>query len=407
MPTDSLYVAAVLCGLVALSEWLVRKTPARHIGSALLVILLTAVVANLGIIPAGSSPEAPVPVYDGIFSILAPLSILWLLLRVDLRAVLKAGPAIIGMFLVGSAATVLGILAGMAMVQGPETIGPLYNALGGMFAGTYTGGSVNFNAVALSYEVMDDGTLFAGAIAVDNIVTTVWIMATLALPRLLLPFWARQIAASSTDSTPTSSTPDPTAELATGPLLGIEDDTETLHPLDLGLALSLGLGSLWLSNWASSTLTTVGVSIPSILILTTLALIFAQIPAVSRLRGPRVLGMVAVYLFLAVVGAYCDVAALRGLGSLGLTLLTFTSVAVAVHGLIVFGVARLFKVDVAIAAVTSQANVGGGTSALALARSLGRDDLVLPAVLVGSLGTALGTFLGFWTAGGLLPWLLG
>lgn len=404
MPTDSLYVAAVLCGLVALSEWLVRTTPARHIGSALLVILLTAVVANVGIIPAGSSPEAPVPVYDGVFSVLAPLSILWLLLRVDLRAVLRAGPAVIGMFLLGSAATVLGVLVGMAVVRGPETIGPLYDALGGMFAGTYTGGSVNFNAVALSYEVMNDGTLFAGAIAVDNIVTTVWIMATLALPRLLLPFWTRA-SASSTESSRSSS--EPNVELATGPLLGIEDDTETLHPLDLGLALALGLGSLWLSNWASSALEAVGVGVPSILILTTLALVFAQIPAVSRLRGPRVLGMVAVYLFLAVVGAYCDVAALRGLGSLGLTLLAFTSVAVAVHGGIVFGVARLFRVDLAIAAVTSQANVGGGTSALALARSLGRDDLVLPAVLVGSLGTALGTFLGFWTAGGLLPWLLG
>lgn len=406
MPTDSLYVAAVLCGLVALSEWLVRKTPARHIGSALLVILLTAVVANLGVIPAGSSPEAPVPVYDGVFSILAPLSILWLLLRVDLRAVLRAGPAIIGMFLLGSAATVLGIVIGMAVVRGPETIGPLYNALGGMFAGTYTGGSVNFNAVALSYEVMTDGPLFAGAVAVDNIVTTVWIMATLALPRLLLPIWTRT-SASSTESAAASSGDEPSLELTAGPLLGIEDDTETLHPLDLGLALALGLGSLWVSNWASSALATTGLNVPSILILTALALVFAQIPAVSRLRGPRVLGMVAVYLFLAVVGAYCDVAALKGLGSLGLTLLAFTSVAVAVHGLIVFGAARLFKVDVAIAAVTSQANVGGGTSALALARSLGRDDLVLPAVLVGSLGTALGTFLGFWTAGVLLPWLLG
>ena len=405
MLTDSLYVAAVLCGLVALSEWLVRTTPARHIGSALLVILLTAVVANLGILPAGSSPEAPVPVYDGVFSILAPLSILWLLLRVDLRAVLRAGPAVIGMFLVGSAATVLGILAGMAAVRGPDTIGPLYNALGGMFAGTYTGGSVNFNAVALSYEVMDNGPLFAGSIAVDNIVTTVWIMATLALPRLLLPLWSRPAPASSTATSPASEGSD--LELATGPLLGIEDDTETLHPLDLGLALALGLGSLWLSEWLASALATVGMAVPSILILTALALILAQIPAVSRLRGPRVLGMVAVYLFLAVVGAYCDVAALRGLGGLGLTLLAFTSVAVAVHGGIVFGVARLFKVDLDIAAVTSQANVGGGTSALALARSLGRDDLVLPAVLVGSLGTALGTFLGFWTAGALLPWLLG
>ena len=401
MFADSLSIAAALCGLVALSEWLVRRTPARHVGSALLVILLTAVAANVGLLPAGSSPEAPVPVYDGVFSVLAPLSILWLLLGVELRAVLKAGPAVLGMFFVGTAATAVGVFVGMGAVRGPETVGPLYNALGGMFAGTYTGGSLNFNAVALGYDVMRDGPLFAGAVAVDNIVTTVWIIATLALPRLLAPLWTTRLG-----GRPEANAAAPVPE-AVGPLLGIEDDTETLHPLDLGLALGLGMGGLWLSDRLAAVLAEAGVPVPSILVLTVLALVLAQIPAVARLRGPRLLGMFGVYVFLAVVGAFCDVAALRGLGSLGLTLLAFTSIAVLVHGLIVFGVARVFKVDLAVAAVTSQANVGGGTSALALARSLGRDDLVLPAVLVGSLGTALGTFVGFWVAGVALPALFG
>ena len=401
MFADSLSIAAALCGLVALSEWLVRRTPARHVGSALLVILLTAVAANVGLLPAGSSPEAPVPVYDGVFSVLAPLSILWLLLGVELRAVLKAGPAVLGMFFVGTAATAVGVFVGMGAVRGPETVGPLYNALGGMFAGTYTGGSLNFNAVALGYDVMRDGPLFAGAVAVDNIVTTVWIIATLALPRLLAPLWTTRLG-----GRPEADAAAPVPE-AVGPLLGIEDDTETLHPLDLGLALGLGMGGLWLSDRLAAVLAEAGVPVPSILVLTVLALVLAQIPAVARLRGPRLLGMFGVYVFLAVVGAFCDVAALRGLGSLGLTLLAFTSIAVLVHGLIVFGVARVFKVDLAVAAVTSQANVGGSTSALALARSLGRDDLVLPAVLVGSLGTALGTFVGFWVAGVALPALFG
>ena len=75
----------------------------------------------------------------------------------------------------------------------------------------------------------------------------------------------------------------------------------------------------------------------------------------------------------------------------------FVSTIVLVHGLIVFGLAALLRLDPVMAAVASQANIGGGTSALALARSLGRADLVLPAVLVGSLGTALGTYLGFLT----------
>lgn len=61
----------------------------------------------------------------------------------------------------------------------------------------------------------------------------------------------------------------------------------------------------------------------------------------------------------------------------------------------VFGGGAVLKLDPAVAAVASQANIGGGTSALALARSLDREDLELPAILVGSLGNALGTYLGF------------
>lgn len=72
---------------------------------------------------------------------------------------------------------------------------------------------------------------------------------------------------------------------------------------------------------------------------------------------------------------------------------------ILVHGTIVFGSARALKIDPQVAAVASQANIGGGTSALALARSLNRSDLILPAILVGSLGSALGTYLGFLTVG--------
>lgn len=397
MTADSVFVLAALSALVAASEWLVRRTPLRHAGSALLVILLTAVVANLGLLPTGSTEAAPVPAYDWIFGTVAPLAIFWLLLGVDLRSVLRAGLPIIGLFLVGSFATVGGVVAAMALVRGPDTIGASAAALGGMFAGTYTGGSLNFNAVALAYGVMRDGPLFAGAVAVDNVVTTVWMVVTLALPRVMRRVWPAARFAPTPPALDADEAADAlaTAEGATvGP---VDPDAERLGPADLGLALAIGLGAVWASDRAAEALAVAGVAVPSILILTTVALVLAQIPAVGRLRGPRALGMFAVYLFLAVVGAFCDVAALRGLGALGVTLLAFASVAVAVHGLVVFGVARVFRMDPDVAAVASQANVGGGTSALALARSLGRDDLVLPAVLIGSLGTALGTFLGFWT----------
>ena len=143
---------------------------------------------------------------------------------------------------------------------------------------------------------------------------------------------------------------------------------------------------------------TTGVSLPSILVLTTLALALAQLPVIQRLRGARLCGWLAVMLFLAVIGALCDLAALRGIGELGVKLALFVSVVVTVHGILVFVPAYLLRFDPAMAAVASQANIGGSTSALALARSLGRGDLTLPAILTGALGNALGTYLGFMTA---------
>lgn len=384
---NPVYQLMVLCLLVVLSEYLVRRSFMRHFGTALLVILLTAIVANLGLLPAGSSEEQPVPVYEGIFAYLAPLSIFWLLLRVNLKDILQAGLPMLSLFILGALGTAIGVFIGMRLLNGPETIGPLYHAVGGMFLGTYTGGSVNFNAVAIHYDVMREGVLYGGAVAVDNIITAVWMVATIAIPRLLQAFWRRAGGKQVENGAPS---------------LGIEEDTETLHPIDLGLILALGFGCLWLSNWLAEL-----IGVPAMLVLTVFALIIAQLPLAKRLQGAQLLGMFSVYLFLAVIGAFCNLQALGELGNLGLILLGFAAVTVLMHGLIIFGGACLLGFDLGVAAVASQANIGGSTSALALARSLGRNDLVLPAVLLGSLGIALGTFLGFLASEQLLPAIFG
>lgn len=374
---DPIYVAAALCVFTVLAELLARRTWLRHAGTALVVILVTALAANLGIIPAGSTEAAPVVVYDGIFVYVAPLGIFWLLLRVSVRDIMRAGVPIIALFLIGSVGIMAGAFIGVMLLPLGD-VGPLQHALAGMFVGTYTGGSINFNAIALEYDVMREGGLYAGAVAVDNVVTTVWMAATLALPRLLAPLWRRVV---------------PRSEGALDMDRDIADDTESVHPLDLFILAALGLATLFVSNRLAA-----GTGVPSILILTAVALALAQLPAIARLRGARVLGMVSVLLFLAVIGAFCDVRQLAALGRLGPLLLAFATVLVAIHGVIIFGAARVLRLDLDIAAVASQANVGGSTSALALARSLGRADLVLPAVLVGALGNALGTFFGFWVA---------
>ena len=378
--SDPLFIVAVLAANVVISEILVRRTALKHLGTALLVIVVTAITANIGVIPSYSDEVA---VYRIVFSHLAPMSIFWLLLRVEIRSVLAAGRLLLTLFAIGMVGTVLGAIAGIFAIGGVDRLGDHGSVLGGMFVATYTGGSVNFNAVALEYEVVQDGVVYAAAAAVDSLMTTLWMAATIVIPR----FMRRGAPAGESLASVR-----PEGEVITG----VEDDTESLHAVDLAWLLLAGAGCVWLSGFLGSQIDArLGIDLPDILILTTLALVLAQFPVVARLRGTRTVGMFGVYLFLAVIGALCDLGALRESGELGLALLIFASVLVAVHGIVTFGAAKLFRLDPDAAGVASQANIGGGASALALARSLGRGDLVLPAILLGSIGTALGSYLGF------------
>ena len=369
---EPLYVAAVLCLLIAFAEWLSRQKHFRYLGSALIVILATAVLANLRILP--SSQNAPA-LYDGIFDYIAPLAIFFLLLDVKLKDLRQAGLPMLVLFSLGALATMVGTVAGYRMLAPQDHGVEKAYAVAGMFTGTYIGGSVNLNAVALQFGVTKSGTLFAAINAADNIITTIWIVATLLLPRLLQRIWPRDLGSKA------------------APAAMVAPELETKEPLrvtDLSLLLALGLGSLFLSQLFSQLLP----AIPYVLTLTTVALILAQIPAIQRLRGGTVLGYFTVLLFLAVVGAYCDLGALIANGAVAGTLLAWVTLIVGIHAFIIFGLGGLFRQDWAIIAVASNANIGGATSAGVLALAIGRGDLRLPGILAGSLGNAVGTYAG-------------
>lgn len=376
MSESAIAIAAVLAFIIAVCEWLANNTWCRHLGTALLVIVVTAIAANGGLIPTYS---ADTPLYGAIFTYVAPLGIFWLLLLVDLHSLRHAGlPALI-LFFLGALGTALGAVLAHWCVGGASALGAKHAALTGMFTGTYVGGSVNYNAIALEYGVIEDVALYAGSAAVDNAMTTLWMIACVALPRLLLPLWP----ASPIASTLAESRPDDSEEART-------------RVFDLALLTGLGLAALGVSEFLATVLARrLDIELPSVLVLSTLALILAQVPVMRRIAGARILGLLAVYLFLAVIGSLCDLEALRRIGELAPVLGLFVVILVAIHGLVVFGAARLLRFDLATAAVASQANIGGGTSALALARSLGRSDLELPAILIGTAGIAVGNYLGF------------
>ncbi|MCK0179898.1 DUF819 family protein [Flavobacteriaceae bacterium S0862] len=370
--SNPIYVLAVLCLMVILSVYVGKTKFGKQFGAALLVILFTAVLANLKLIPSASNS---IPLYDGIFTYVAPISIFYLLLNVNLTSIKKAGLPMIGLFLLGSLATTLGILISWYIISPESVLGDDGKIIAGMLTGTYTGGSVNFNAVALEYGFQEKGVLYAGTIAVDNVVTTLWIIVTLSIPAVLRRFWKGKLNIKSTTNNKNDTHP----------------EDESIDLTSLMWLLFLGVAAYYVSDVIADFLP----QIPSILTLSTIGILLAQTKFIANLKGSHNLGLYLVFIFLAVIGAYCELSAVAELKDVGITLLGFAGLAVLLHGVIVILVGGLLYRDWEMIAIVSQANVGGGTTAIALAESFNRKDLVLPAILVGTLGIALGSYLGF------------
>lgn len=379
MIQNPVYILAVLCFLIFLSEWLCKYTKLKHLSSSLLVILLGAVVANFGLIPSASNAS---PVYDSIFQYVAPASIFFLLLGVSLKELKQAGMPMLIAFGVGALGTMLGVMVALQLIDYQSVFGENYAAIAGMMTGTYTGGSANFNAIALEYGMVKEGAIFTGIVVADNIMTTIWMLVTLSLPAVMKRFRNNPEAISKS-----------TTKVAD------HSDQEELSPLSLCLLIGIVLVSMFVSDWLSDWFTTEGFGVPSILILTTIALILAQTNFIKRIPGAKLLGMFSVYLFLVVVGAFCEVTALAEVGAHAIDILIFTGAIVLVHGIVIVFSGVIFKLDWSILAIASQANIGGSSTALALAKTFKRTDLVLPAILAGALGTGLGTYLGFLVVG--------
>ena len=371
--TNPIYVLSILCFMVILSVYAGKTKIGRQFGgAALLVILFTAVVANLKLIPTASDSFE---LYDIIFKYIAPISIFYLLLNVNIKSIKKAGLPMVGLFVLGSIATTIGILISWFLISPQEILGDDGKIIAGMLTGTYTGGSVNFNAIALEYGFQKKGFLYAGTIAVDNVVTAIWIMVTLAIPMFLNKIWSSNVKINTKAVSNTE----------------VANNNANIDSKSLVWLIFLGIWAYYISDIISENF----IKIPSILILTTIGIILAQTRFISKIKGSQTLGLYLVYLFLAVIGAFCELSAVSQLQDIGATLLIFTSIAVLIHGLVFIFIGGLVYRDWEMISIASQANIGGGASAIALAESFDRKELILPAILVGSLGNALGTYLGF------------
>jgi uncharacterized membrane protein len=357
----------ILIALAAFGFWCERYPWGRKYSGVMLLMGLAIVLANLKIIPTTA------PAYDAVWNYLVPIAIPLLLFEADLKRIVReSGPTLVA-FIIGSAAVVAGVIIGVSFLD----LGPNEAELAGIFTGTYIGGGLNFAAVAEA-SGMQDGSMLSAAIAADNVVTNLHFLLIIFLPGVA--WFANKYPSHHMDN----------AEEFTA------DSQASLHRItDLNIAGLLAAIALAFALAAAGKALAELMGKPqfAILVTTALTLLFATFlpQQVKKLSGHGEAGNIMMFIFLASVGATADIWQLVAIGPV---LFIFASVIIIVHLLILFTVGKFLKIDLAELAMASAVCIGGPSSAAALASAKGWKDLLIPGVLAGSFGYAVGSFLG-------------
>ena len=307
---------------------------------------------------------------------LLPALMFLLLVNCDIKAILALGPRILLGFLCATISILFAFLAVFALLRQwlPSDSWQVLSSV----SGGWIGGTANMVAVSQAVDIRPES--MANALITDAICYAVWVLILFASVPLQTRFnqWNRSVVMADR--------------------LDAHNPRQiaAAEPLDAGLILLwLGLG-LVVGNFAKG----VAALLPASPVLSIsswtmlLATAFGLAASFTPLR--RLAGSMAVSnaLLAVVVAALASGADFSGMGQAPLYLLCGFLV-LAIHALLMFVAARLFKFDLALCGIASLANIGGVASAPLLAATYA-PVLAPVGVLLAMLGYLLGT------GGGLL-----
>lgn len=352
-------VWAILISVAAFGLWAEKTRWGSRLSAVVVSILAAFILSNLSIIP--SQAEG----YDVVWSYLVPLAIPLLLFKADLRMIIKeAGPTLLA-FVFGAIGTVLGTLLAFALIP----LGVEGYKLAGIFCATYIGGSMNFVAASEALQLRSGDLLTAG-FAADNLIMTVYFLLLFSLPSMALmkklfrtkyDDQAHKFAGDSDDAKPAGERPD-------------------LLDMARGLAIATVVCAV---GFALSDLT--GIRGSGILFVTAiivgLATLFPKV--MGSIHGAYQIGTFLMQIFFAVIGASANIMIVIKVGPI---LFVFAAIILAVHLAFLLTAGKIFKLDLAEIVIASNANMGGPTTAAAMAVARKWQPLVISGDPVRDIG---------------------
>lgn len=371
--TDELLTVVLV--MVAFSLWVQRFKAFKYIGPALTVIVIGLVLVNLHIVPGYQD------VYGVIITYCVPMSISIYLLNINLKEMAKlSGKAVVGLvsavFSVCLVATVFGVIFGGRMFEGWK--------IAGMFVGTYTGGSSNLTAIAVGLDAANE--TIAAANAADYVVGMPTLFLMFAAPALfqnikfLRKIWPFRL--SDEDRFGDGEEPVLMAE-------------QKWSIQDIACLLAVSITIVTITTRLAAFLPSDFASAGRILLISTLSIAAAQIPAVGRLKGNLNLGLFFGMMYLAIIGFSVDLASFFG-STMMITLFCFCVIvgSISLHLLL----SRLFRVPYEYVILGITGAIADGTTASLVASSAKWNRLVSVGLLMGVIGGVCGNYVGILVA---------
>lgn len=327
---------------------------------------------------------------------LLPASLILLCLSIDLGEIKKLGNKAVIMFFAGTVGIIIGGPVALFIIAGlfPDALGAdaseLWKGLATV-AGSWIGGGANQTAMKEIYETPND--IFSKMLVVDIFVANVW-MAIL----LFGVGKSKKIDKYFNADTSAIDRLKTKMENFSAKVAKIPSKT------DLMVIIAIGITGMGLSHFLSDWVTPLFKSIKGTLTdynLTSLAsgffwlIVFATIIGVglsfTKLKnyegaGASKIGSIFLYILVATIGTHMDIKALFE----SPIYFAIGFIWMAIHAVILLGVAKIIKAPFFFIAVGSQANVGGAASAPVVASEFS-PTLAPVGVLLAVLGYAVGT----------------
>ncbi len=330
--------------------------------SPLVSTLLGLAMSNAGLIPS----DFP-PVYGVINSYLLPLAVPLLLFTADLRRVVRDTGRLLGAFVVGSVATIVGTLAAWKLFP-LHAMGADGWKVASALAARHIGGAVNYVGVCETLDVSASAQM--AGLAADNLICAVYFTSVFAL--------ARGIPGDQGNSN------EQPGDLVL--------ESESLPRTSIGVlegctALALSACICFAGNVLARQYS-IG-TIPIVTAITVALATFAPSVVAPLAGAGEGLAAILLQIFFAGVGANGSVAAVLATAP---ALFAFSLLQLVVHVAFVLGVGKVLGFTRRELLLASNANVGGPTTAAGLAAAKGWRSSLVPALLVGVFGYAIATF---------------